>query len=458
MASFWSCLNVGLPELTLPNCGGVQRADGSFEYPKVNRVSAENEIGNNCDDDCDDDPDADLLPDLTDSSDSSDDEGDEGGDDEHTELAQGKAAEVPPRKRDYTFKRRKRPEVTKETIAAAKAAQEKRAQREKNNLELSKAQLHSCCMRETSVAHFDQALTEKRRQYQEKTMAQRRSWLATVISASTQKDPISQGNTAVFTSGFPECIPLCKSCFYAFNGVPYTTYYRITSAAQRGRQTWESLPRGPQSQAESERALIGSWITGYAKRSGDFMPNKASIHLGEFEWRPVFNKCLTELKAVHLNFNIDHFNRIRRAYCPEIKLRSRNQCGKCDQCTKLRQLYTESTGAEKERYRKAYETHLQWKDEEKAVCIYRFHKCYYSHFGCRTRQSAFEKQQLQSTKSTSSWTLMGWTRAKRRLLFVLVEVRKVVYIVVVMSDFVCRHHVARRRVKNWESLRRRRLT
>ena len=187
------------------------------------------------------------------------------------------------------------------------------------------------------------------------------------------------------------------------------------------------------------------------------MPNKASIHLGEFEWRPVFNKCLTELKAVHLNFNIDHFNRIRRAYCPEIKLRSRNQCGKCDQCTKLRQLYTESTGAEKEKYRQAYETHLKWKDEEKAVHDYRFHTCYYSHFGCRTRLNAFEKQRVQSTKSTSSWTLMAWTRAKRRLVPVLVEVGKVV-IMEVLSDFVCRLHVAPRRVKNWESLRRRRLT
>jgi hypothetical protein len=419
MASFWSTLNDELPNV--PTCGGMQRDDGSFEYPPGNRASGDNEIGNIFDDDLPDDLDVDALPDLTNSSDSSDDEGDEGGENEFTELDPGKAAEAPSRKRGYTFKRRKRREVSNETIAAASAAQEKRAQREKDNLELSKSQLHSCCMRETSVARFDQALIEKRGKYQEKTMAQRRSWLATVITASTQKDPVSQGNTAVFTSGFPECIPLCKTCFCAFNGVPYTTYYRINAAAQRGRQTWESLPRGTQSKAESDRAMIGSWIEGYAKRSGDFMPNKANIHLGEFEWRPVFNKCLAELKAVHLTFTLEHFNRIRCAYCPEIKLRSRNQCGKCDQCTKLRELYTESTGAEKEKYRREYEKHLQWKDEEKAVRLSFPYMLYYSHFGCRTRVSAFEKRRLQPTRSTSYWTLMAWTRPKRRLLVVVLE-------------------------------------
>ena len=169
----------------------------------------------------------------------------------------------------------------------------------------------------------------------------------------------------MFTSGMPDCVPLCVSCFCAWNGIPVRTFERIKAAVNRGRRSWEGVPRGSQESAEAKRLLIAAWIEGYAKRSGDFMPNKDNIHLGEFEWKPVFNKCIAELKD---DFTLDHFHTVRRKYCKHIKLRSENQCGKCDQCTKLRKLYDESSGKQKAFYANEYKQHLQWKDDEKAVC------------------------------------------------------------------------------------------
>ena len=163
----------------------------------------------------------------------------------------------------------------------------------------------------------------------------------------------------------PDCVPLCVLCFCAWNGVPLRTFERIKAAVNRGRQSWEGAPRGQQEGAEAKRLLIAAWMEGYAKRSGDFMPNKDNIHLGEFEWKPVFNKCIAELKE---DFTLDHFHNVRRDYCKHIKLRSENQCGKCDQCTKLRKLYDESSGKQKAFYANEYKQHLQWKDDEKAVC------------------------------------------------------------------------------------------
>jgi hypothetical protein len=122
--------------------------------------------------------------------------------------------------------------------------------------------------------------------------------------------------------------------------------------------------------AESKRSLVAAWIQDYAKASGDFMPNKENIHLAEFEWKPVFNKCLAQLKALSMDFSLDHFHVVRREYCPYVKLRSRHQCGKCDQCTKLRKYCEETTGKKKDFYQDEFKKHLVWKDAEKAVCIY----------------------------------------------------------------------------------------
>ena len=91
-----------------------------------------------------------------------------------------------------------------------------------------------------------------------------------------------------------------------------------------------------------------TWLTQYANVSADVWPHKAHITLPQFTWRAVYDKMKRQFTYTKATY--ETFMAARKEGCSHIKVRTHNGMGKCDDCTRLKELIDKHSGALKMKF------------------------------------------------------------------------------------------------------------
>ena len=120
----------------------------------------------------------------------------------------------------------------------------------------------------------------------------------------------------------------------------------------------------------SDAALLTTWLTQYANVIADVWPHKAHITLPQFTWRAVYDKMKRQFTYTKATY--ETFMAARKEGCSHIKVRTHNGMGKCDDCTRLKELIDKHSGALKMKFEREKADHDDWHTRErqrKYACV-----------------------------------------------------------------------------------------
>ena len=196
-------------------------------------------------------------------------------------------------------------------------------------------------------------------EYREKAMSDRMQWLHTILSN------VNLEHARPFITKIK--VNLCVRCFKLVHGIPRSTFrdavvrikHGLTPLDKRSGAHLSSVAReGP-----SSAAMI-NWLDMYAQSAGDVWPHKDHVTLPQFTWKAVYDKCKRDLVFVKTTYPT--FMTARKAERKNIKVRYHCSMGKCDDCTRLKELIKQHTGALRERYKAEKAKHDEWAARERA--------------------------------------------------------------------------------------------
>ncbi len=192
---------------------------------------------------------------------------------------------------------------------------------------------------------------------------EKRTWLGTILSFVGHMED----QNAIFTTGAPLNMSLCKQCFCAYNGIGSSTYYRRKNDVKHGRVNWDHGGSGRKKGRIRGGAM--QWLALYAKKCGDFMPHKeGEIHLPDYYWAHVYSKMTAELGKEEGWGGIISNARFRALGKKEmswIKIRKYKMFAKCTTCSKLDDRIERSFGATKLYWKEKKDKHIKWQMQER---------------------------------------------------------------------------------------------
>jgi hypothetical protein len=105
------------------------------------------------------------------------------------------------------------------------------------------------------------------------------------------------------------------------------------------------------------------WLKQYAIDSGDHMPDKSEIHLSEYIWKMVYLRYISSHPEAIVGY--PSFMRMRRRFCPQVKVRKCKQFAKCHHCVRLTELVKGKCGTTKCFWESEMAAHNSWQMRER---------------------------------------------------------------------------------------------
>ena len=103
---------------------------------------------------------------------------------------------------------------------------------------------------------------------------------------------------------FPNQEGLCQNCFMRVYGVPRNTFYRNRRPDPVQSSSGANVPTSSSEHGNDGTSRVSptylqavAFVQTYAKKYGDFMPDKDEIHLPDFSWKSVREKFVSELET-----------------------------------------------------------------------------------------------------------------------------------------------------------------
>ena len=193
-----------------------------------------------------------------------------------------------------------------------------------------------------------------------KSFQERREWLAENISNA------SCNGYQTLSSGLPCKHELCKTCFFGYHGLHSSLFFRVKKQMEEGVRNFENRnnrKQRRQSASSIDPSAALTWLEAYAKRSGDYMPDKKEIHLPDYRWTFVHKKAIKSLGGRGPKYN--WFRKQAKKLHPHIKIRKYKRFTKCTECSKLDEKLAKTTGATREMWAQKKEEHNAWQTRER---------------------------------------------------------------------------------------------
>ena len=123
------------------------------------------------------------------------------------------------------------------------------------------------------------------------------------LKEQQQRTPLERRKFIAFAS-LDDC---CLDCFLSVHGISKSTFFRI----RRERSKGDTFDHGNLGTKRPRHAglLSEEWLRDYSIKAGDHMPDVDEIHLPDFTWKAVWNRCMQELGS-NLVVNIQQFTKI----------------------------------------------------------------------------------------------------------------------------------------------------
>ena len=193
--------------------------------------------------------------------------------------------------------------------------------------------------------------------YLMKKVDERKAWLLSALNV---------GGGENFTSGVPNNISLCNTCF--------AKYYLIRERTMQRRRK-ESKSGISEEHKGKRRGVVRSclaakpWLEQYAKNVGDPMPDVDENHLPDYKWSWVHRKMKKQFAMrmpptycpVYGTFML-----MRRKECRRIKIRKLKRFAKCKTCTDLKLEIKKASGVRKQQLETEFNDHIAWEKIERA--------------------------------------------------------------------------------------------
>ena len=261
-------------------------------------------------------------------------------------------------RRKYTFKKRtpkvamaiKRNTSTQATKASSEAA--------KDVVLIGRCR-QRCCLSVQSE-QLEPVLLEAHHEFRSKSGGDRTQWLSVILANLNLAVP------KPFNTRFgKENVALCTHCFRHLHGIPKSTMHKNVQRAQAGIKGTRGGNKGGREShiGTSSAPLLTKWLKEYADVAADVWPHKQHVTLPQFTWKAVYDKCMRELTFSSATYQT--FMAAKQEGCSHIKVRTHNGMGKCDGCTRLKELIDKHHGLVKKKWEAEKAKHDDWHTRER---------------------------------------------------------------------------------------------
>jgi hypothetical protein len=127
-----------------------------------------------------------------------------------------------------------------------------------------------------------------------------------------------------------------------------------------------SVLKRPKTGLNFNTSIAKVWLERYARKSGDFMPDKGEIHLPEYTWKMVFALFVREHGGGICHYST--FMRMRVNELSYIKIRKCKAFAACHHCVRLKELVKGKTGKTKAFWEGELAAHNAWQMRERMKC------------------------------------------------------------------------------------------
>jgi hypothetical protein len=216
-----------------------------------------------------------------------------------------------------------------------------------------------CCFSVQSE-QLEPALLAAHHEFRSKSGGARTEWLSTILANVNLAVP------KPFKARLgKDNVELCPHCFKHLHGIPKSTMHKNMQRAQAGiKVTLGGNKGGRESHIGTSSApLLTKWLKEYADVAADVWPHKQHVTLPEFTWKAVYDKCMRELTFSSATYQT--FMAAKEEGCSHIKVRTHNGMGKCDDCTRLKELIDKHQGLVKKKWEAEKAKHDDWHMRER---------------------------------------------------------------------------------------------